>query len=80
MLATAICIKRYMTKDLSAPIRDAIEQEWLAKWKDRLGNPTSTPRQVMRTYVESLDITVASLDEAMDWSCWEDGDVDDGSE
>ena len=33
----------------------------------------------MRTYVESLDITVASLDEAMDWSCWEDGDVDEGS-
>jgi hypothetical protein len=34
MLATAICIKRYMTKDLSVPLRDAIEQEWLAKWKD----------------------------------------------
>ena len=76
MLATAICIERYMKKDLSAPIRDAIEQEWLAKWKDRLGNPTSTPRQVMRTYVEALDITVASLDDAMDWSCWDDDDDD----
>ena len=44
MLATAICIERYMKKDLSVPLRDAIEQEWLAKWKDRLENPTSTPR------------------------------------
>jgi hypothetical protein len=76
MLATAICIERYMKKDLSVPLRDAIEQEWLAKWKDRLGNPTSTPRQVMRTYVEALNITVAGLNEEMDWSCWEDGDAD----
>jgi hypothetical protein len=66
MLATAICLERYMKKDLSSTLRDAIEQEWLAKWKDRLGNPNSTPRQVMRTYVESLDITVAGLDEEMD--------------
>jgi hypothetical protein len=34
MLATAIGIERYMKKDLSSFLRDAIEQEWLAKWKD----------------------------------------------
>ena len=68
-----------MKKDLSVPLHDAIEQESLAKWKDCLGNPTSTPRQVMRTYVEALDITVAGLDEEMDWSCW-DGDIDEESE
>ncbi len=67
-----------MKKDLSLSLRDAIEQEWLAKWKDQLGNLTSTPRQVMRTYVEALNITVAGLDEKMDWSCW-DGDVDEES-
>jgi hypothetical protein len=33
----------------------------------------------MRTYVEALNITVAGLDEEMDWSCW-DGDVDEESE
>jgi hypothetical protein len=80
MLAAAICIERYMKKDLSAPLRDGIKQEWLTKWKDRLGHPTSTPRQVMRTYVEALDITVASLDEEMDWSCWDDGDADEPRE
>ncbi len=70
-----------MKKDLSLSLRDVIEQEWLAKWKDQLGNPTSTPRQVMRTYVEALNITitVAGLDEETDWSCW-DGNVDEESE
>jgi hypothetical protein len=47
MLAIAICLERYMKKDLSMSLRDAIEQEWLAKWKECLGNPSSTPRQVM---------------------------------
>jgi hypothetical protein len=43
MLATASCLEHYMKKDLSASLRDAIEQEWVAKWKERLGNPSSTP-------------------------------------
>ena len=46
-------------------------------WKERLGNPTQTPRQVLRTYVEELDITVASLDDAMDWDLWDDDGFDD---
>ncbi len=79
MLATAICLERYTKKDLSSTLREAIKQEWLAKWKDGLGNPNSTPHKVMRTYVESLDITVAGLDEEMDWSCW-DCDKDEESE
>jgi hypothetical protein len=71
MLATAICLEKYMRHDLPSTTRDAIEKDWVAKWKDRLGNPTRTPRQVMRTYVEDLDITVTSLDKEMDWDCWE---------
>jgi hypothetical protein len=75
MLATAICLERYMTHDLSASSRNAIEKEWVTKWKERLGHPTITPRQVMRTYVDNLDITVADLDNEMDWDCWS-GDID----
>jgi hypothetical protein len=26
----------------------------------------------MRVYVEELDITVAHLDDPMDWGCWDD--------
>jgi hypothetical protein len=71
MLATAICLEHYMKKDLALLLHDAVEKEWLEKWKERLGNPSSTPHQVMRTYVETLDITVAGLDDEMDLSCWE---------
>ncbi len=76
MLATAICLERYMKNDLSPAIRDSIEQEWLDRWKERLGHPMQTPRQVLRAYVEELDITVASLDDEMEWENWEDNDVD----
>jgi hypothetical protein len=77
MLATAICIERYMKKVLSPSARDAIESDWLNRWKEKLGNPTSTPRQVLRAYVEDLDITVAHLDDEMDWDVWEDDDFPD---
>ena len=76
MLATAICLERYMKTDMSPAIRDSIEKEWLDRWRERLGNPSATPRQVMRAYVEELDITVAGLDEQMDWDTWADDDAD----
>ena len=77
MLATAICLERYMKNDMSDTIRDSIEKEWLDRWKERLGNPTQTPRQVLRTYVQELDITVAGLDDAMEWEFWDDDISDD---
>jgi hypothetical protein len=61
MLATAICLERYMKHDMSPMLCNSIEKEWLDRWKERLGNPTQTPCQVLRTYVEELDITVAGL-------------------
>jgi hypothetical protein len=72
MLATAICLERYMKHDLSTPVRDAIEKDWLDRWKARLGDPDRTPRQIMHTYIEDLDITVARLDNEMEWDCWDD--------
>ncbi len=66
MLATAICLERYMKNNLSPAIRDSIEQEWLDRWKERLGHPTQPPCQVLRAYVEELDITVAGLDDEME--------------
>jgi hypothetical protein len=71
MLATAICLERYMKHDLTTSTRDSIEKDWLKRWNERLGNPDRTPRQVMRTYVEDLDITVTHLDDEMDWDCWD---------
>jgi hypothetical protein len=77
MLATAICLERYIKHDMSPAIRDSIEKEWLDWWRECLGHPTNTPRQVMHAYVEELDITVAGLDDQMEWDTWEDDDTDD---
>ena len=77
MLATAICLERYMKRDLSATLRDLIEKEWLDLWKERLSNPSQTPRHVLQAYVEELDITVAGLDNAMEWDYWDDDGIND---
>ncbi len=78
MLATAICLERYMKNDLSFAVRDTIKCNWVARWKEQLGNPDVTPRQMMRTYVQDLDISVAALDKEMDWNVWADNDDVDG--
>jgi hypothetical protein len=69
-----------MKQDMSAPLRDSIEKEWLDRWKERHGNPTQTPCQILRAYVEELDITVAGLDDVMEWDYWYSSDPDDASQ
>jgi hypothetical protein len=69
MLATAICLKRYMKHDLSSSVHDSIEKDWLARWKVQLRNPGGTPHQILHAYIEELDITVANLNDAMEWDC-----------
>jgi hypothetical protein len=80
MLATAICLEWYMKHDMSTTLRDSIEKEWLDRWKERLGNPSQTPRQVLQAYVEELDITVAGLEGTMEWDYWDDDVIDDNSQ
>jgi hypothetical protein len=78
MLATAICLERYMKNVLSPLVWDTIKTKWLARWKNKLGNPTATLHQILRAYVKELDITVVHLDDAMEWSYWdEEDDADD---
>ena len=80
MLATAICLERYMKQDLSAAVRDTIEKEWLERWARVLDNPDKTPRQVLRAYVDGLDLTLDQLDDAIEWDCWDgDGDLESSS-
>jgi hypothetical protein len=75
MLATAIYLEWYMKNVMSAVLCNSIKKEWLAHWNDRLGNPTKTPRQVLHSYVEDLEISVAGLDAEMEWDCWEEEDL-----
>ncbi len=76
MLVTAICLEKYIKHDMSPGIWDSIEKEWLDWWKECLGNPSTNPCQVLRSYVEDLGITVAGLDAEMDWDCWVEDDLD----
>jgi hypothetical protein len=57
-------------------LRDSVKKEWLDRWKDRLGNPSTTSCQVLRSYVEDLGITVAGLDAEMEWDCWDEDNKD----
>ncbi len=47
------------------------KKDWLNHWKARLGNPDRTPQQIMHACMEDLVITVARLDEEMEWDCWD---------
>jgi hypothetical protein len=81
MLAMALCLKRYMKGHLFNAAMDSIESDWVNQWKDQLENPRRKPRQVMRTYLDDLDVSEDVLDAQFDWACWDLTDkVDDDSE
>ena len=70
--ATAICLEKYMKKEISPSLHDQIKKEWLDRWKEKLENPVRTPRQVLRSYVDDLGISVTELDAEMEWDCWDE--------
>jgi hypothetical protein len=74
MLALALFIERHK-QSLSDPECNEIELKWLARWKERLGQPAHTPHQVMYTYCNVMDITLDTLDLTMDWECWPELDI-----
>ncbi len=74
MLALALFIERHKQSLLDAECNN-IKSKWIACWKERLGHPTRSPRQVIRTYCDEMNITVDTLDLAMDWECWPESDV-----
>jgi hypothetical protein len=70
-----------MKDNLSDATRDSIETNWVTQWKDRLDNPCRKPCQVMRTYLDNLDISEDVLDAQFVWACWDmTNEVDDASE
>jgi hypothetical protein len=78
MLAIAIFVEKHRNS-LSDSAKSAIEDKWISRWKDKIGQPTHTPWQVMRAYCEELDISPNHLAQALDWDCWpasDDSSVD----
>jgi hypothetical protein len=70
MLAIALFINRYTKKELSESDWSDIKHKWLGRWKNKVGMPARTPRQVMRMYCNANNITPEFLDLGMDWECW----------
>jgi hypothetical protein len=66
----ALFLECYTKKDLSDADCNSTESKLLGRWKDKLGHPARTPRQVMQVYCESTNITPDSLNLAIDWECW----------
>jgi hypothetical protein len=79
MLAIALFVDCHKQQLLEQE-RSAIEETWLVRWKNKVGQPTRMPRQVMNTYCADMNISTDHLVEAMDWECWpiseEDGSND----
>ncbi len=69
MLALALFIERHK-QSLSDTERNEIESKWIVRWKECLGQPARTPRQLMHTYCNVMNITPDTLNLAMDWECW----------
>ncbi len=70
MLAMALFLEKYMKVLMSPSTCNRIKAAWLQHWKETLGNPRKLPCNVLRAYLDSLDISVDMLDDQMDWECW----------
>ena len=76
MLAIALFLDKHK-KTLTDVSRRTIESAWVARFKEKLGQPQRSPTQVMKAYCEDLDITSGHLDLAMDWDCWPEDEYGD---
>jgi len=80
MLAIALFLNKYIKMSLTDDTRRTIESTWIARWKEKLGQPQRSPTQVMKAYCNDLDITSGHLDLAMDWECWPEDEYGDFSQ
>ena len=49
-----------------------IETDWLTKHRERLQQlDTRTPRQVLRAFADDNDLTIADINNQIDWTTWD---------
>jgi hypothetical protein len=73
-------LNKYIKTSLTDDTCRIIESTWVARWKEKLGQPQQSPSQVMKAYCNDLDITSGHLDLAMDWGCWPEDEYGDFSQ
>ena len=72
MLAMAISLRRYLRDQVSTDMMSKIENDWLSKHKDCLKQTDArTPQQILRAYAVDNDLTVADIENQMDWTAWD---------
>jgi hypothetical protein len=64
VLAIALFIEKYK-RHISNNMKDCLESEWVKHWKDSLGNPIKKSCQVMKMYLDLMDISMDYLDKNM---------------
>jgi hypothetical protein len=74
MLAQALFLEKYMKHLLNDATKERVETAWLNRWRLLLGNPSCTPRTVMRVYLDKMDMMVEDLDGQLCWDCLPEGD------
>ena len=80
MLAMAISLRRFLRDQVSTDMMTKIEEDWLAKHRERLQQTDSrTPRQILRAYADDNDLTVADIDDQIDWNAWDMDAPDDNA-
>ena len=57
-----------------------LEEDWLAKHRERLQQTDSrTPRQILQAYADTNNLTVADIDDQIDWNAWDVESPDDNA-
>ena len=80
MLAMAISLCRFLRNQVSTEMMTKIEEDWLAKHRERLQQTDlRTPRQILRAYADDDDLTVADIDDQIDWNAWDTDAPDDNA-
>ena len=80
MLAMAISLRRFLRDQVSTDMMTKIEEDWLAKHRERLQQTDSrTPRQILRAYADDNNLTVADINNQIDWNAWDMDAPDDNA-
>lgn len=77
MLAMAITTHRFMEGQASQSTLTGIESDWLARHRARLQDDSRSPRQVLRAYADTTQLSLDDIDDQLDWATWDDADADD---
>ena len=77
MLAMAITTQHFMDGQASPETLLNIESDWLARHRNRLQQDSRSPRQVLRAYADTSNISVDDIENQLDWTTWDNVDAKD---